>query len=398
MTVLKLAYRMFTEPTKRALWNFAYKFGWKGMRAVGKFQKRLKRGIHFPAFFFISITSRCNLRCQGCWVATDGQPHELSIETCRNIINSCRKQGSYFFGILGGEPLLHKGLFDLIAEFPDCYFLLFTNGTLITGDIAARMRELGNVSPLISVEGLAKVSDIRRGGTDVFKRTMEGIEHCRSNRLVTGVATSVCKSNFKDLASEAFLKDMIARGVHYIWYYVYRPVGPDPNPQLKLSPDEVVELRRFIVEMRSRHPIMLVDAYWDHLGRALCPAATGIGHHISPEGYVEPCPPIQLAGENIGDGKRLYEIVTNSKFLEGFRDLATDCTRGCIIMEHPEKLDNLRKSLSAIDSSSRGMIAEELAAMLPCCSHHVPGREIPEKNWGYRLAKKFWFFGFGAYG
>jgi hypothetical protein len=67
-------------------------------------------------------------------------------------------------------------------------------------------------------------------------------------------------------------------------------------------------------------------------------------------------------------------------------------------MEDPAKLDNLRKSLSAIDSSARGTIAEELAAMLPCCSHHVPGREIPEKNWGYRLAKKFWFFGFGAYG
>jgi hypothetical protein len=191
---------------------------------------------------------------------------------------------------------------------------------------------------------------------------------------------------------------MISRGVHYLWYYVYRPVGPDPNPQLKLSPDEVVELRRFMVDMRSKHPLMIVDAYWDHLGRALCPAATGIGHHISPEGYIEPCPPIQLAGENVGDGSNLFETVTQSKFLAGFRELATSSTRGCIIMEHPEKLDELRKTLGAADSSGRGKMPEELAAMLPCCSHHVPGKEIPEKNWGYRIAKKFWFFGFGAYG
>jgi len=396
--MLKLAYRLMTEPTKRALWKFAFNFGWKGMRAVEKFQKRLKKGVNFPAFFFLSITDRCNLRCQGCWVSTDGAPHELSLDTCRNIINECKKQGSYFFGILGGEPLLHKGLFDIMAEHPECYFLLFTNGTLITDETASRMAELGNVSPLISVEGLEEVSDVRRGGKDVFAQTMKGIELCRKHRLVIGAATSVCKSNLKDLASEEYLKDMIARGVHYLWYYVYRPVGPDPKPELKLSPDEVVELRRFLVNMRTKHPIMIVDAYWDHLGRALCPAATGIGHHISPEGFIEPCPPIQLAGENVGDGKDLFDLVTKSRFLAGFRELATESTRGCIIMEHPDKLDELRRELGATDSSGRGRMPEELAAMLPCCSHNTPGREIPEKSWGYRIAKKFWFFGFGAYG
>jgi MoaA/NifB/PqqE/SkfB family radical SAM enzyme len=396
--MIKLAYRMMTEPSKRALWKFAFNFGWKGMRAVGKFQKRLKQGINFPAFFFISITNRCNLHCQGCWVSTEGPAHELDLDTCRNIINSCKEQGSYFFGILGGEPLMHKGLFDLMAEHPECYFLLFTNGTLITDEIAARMQELGNVSPLISVEGLEEVSDVRRGGTDVYARTMEGIDHCRKHRLVIGVATSACKSNLKDLASEKFLKDMIARGVHYLWYYVYRPVGPDPKPELKLSPDEVVELRQFMVDMRSKYPLMIVDAYWDHLGRALCPAATGIGHHISPEGFIEPCPPIQLAGENVGDGTNLYETVTKSEFLKGFRELATGCTRGCIIMEHPDKLNALQQEMNATDSSGRGTMTEEMAAMLPCCSHNVPGKEIPEKSWGYRFAKKFWFFGFGAYG
>jgi MoaA/NifB/PqqE/SkfB family radical SAM enzyme len=396
--VIGLTYRLLTEPSKRALWKFVFNFGWKGMRSVGRFQKRLKQGVHFPAFFFLSITNRCNLRCQGCWVSTDGEPQELDLETCRNIINVCKTQGSYFFGILGGEPLLHAGLFDLMAEHPDCYFLLFTNGMLITDETAARMAALGNVSPLISVEGLEAVSDVRRGGEDVYARTMEGIEHCRRHRLVIGACTSVCKSNMKDLATEAFLKDMVARGVHYLWYYIYRPVGPQPTPDLKLSPEEIVELRRFIVNMRSKHPLMIVDAYWDHLGRALCPAATGIGHHISPGGYVEPCPPIQLSGENVGDGSRLYDIVTQSGFLAAFRKAASERTRGCIIMEDPELLDSLRQEHGAIDSSGRDAMIAELGAMQPCCSHHLAGEEIPEKHWGYRLAKKFWFFGFGAYG
>jgi hypothetical protein len=40
----------------------------------------------------------------------------------------------------------------------------------------------------------------------------------------------------------------------------------------------------------------------------------------------------------------------------------------------------------------------ELELMEPCPSHHLAGREVPERSWAYRFAKKHWFFGFGAYG
>ena len=46
--VARLAYRMFNEIDKRLLWKFAYNFGFKGMRSVQKYKKRLKQGIHFP--------------------------------------------------------------------------------------------------------------------------------------------------------------------------------------------------------------------------------------------------------------------------------------------------------------------------------------------------------------
>ena len=49
------------------------------------------------------------------------------------------------------------------AEHPDCYFQIFTNGQFITDEKAKRLRQLGNVTPLISVEGNEIVSDERRG-------------------------------------------------------------------------------------------------------------------------------------------------------------------------------------------------------------------------------------------
>lgn len=389
---------MLKEPDKRLLWKFCWNFGFKGMRAVNKFQKRIRKGEYFPAFLFISVTDKCNLSCQGCWVTQASPARELDLDALERIVNECKKKGSYFFGILGGEPLLHKGLFDLFENHPDAYFLLFTNGLLITDEVAARMRQLGNVSPLISIEGNMEVSDVRRGGKDVYKRTLDAIERCRKQRLIIGAATSVCKSNVEDLATESFVNNLVSLGVHYLWYYIYRPVGPNPTPELALDPEQVLDLRRFIVDIRTRAPMMIVDAYWDHEGKALCPAAVGIGHHISPAGDIEPCPPIQFARENISDNADFHALFSDSRFLRNFRDLACKNTQGCIIMEQPELLRKSMIEAGARDSSGRDTALAELENMHPHRSQHMPGEEIPEKSWAYRFAKKHWFFGFGAYG
>lgn len=390
--------RMLTEPDKRLLWKFAYNFGFKGMRSIEKFQKRLKRGEYFPAFLFLSVTNACNLACQGCWVSPSNPPKQIPPDTLDNVITECKAQGSCFFGILGGEPLLYDGLFKIFEKHPDCYFLLFTNGTMITDAVAKEMRRIGNISPLISIEGLKEVSDVRRGGKNVYEQTLAGLANCRANRLVTGICTSVCKSNIDDLASEKFVNAAAALGAHYLWYYIYRPVGPNPSPELALDAEQIAALRRFIVDIRLKAPLVVVDAYWDDKGRALCPAAVGIANHVSPDGYIEPCPPLQFAKDNIGNGTGLYDFFNRSQFLADFRKMCCKTTQGCIIMENPAKLADFIHNEGAVDSSGRGTLPAELSRMCPCAGHHQPGREIPERSWAYRFAKKNWFFGFGAYG
>ena len=39
----------------------------------------------------------------------------------------------------------------------------------------------------------------------------------------------------------------------------------------------------------------------------------------------------------------------------------------------------------------------ELNAMQPRFSQWLPGEEVPERHWMYRIAKKYWFSDFGAY-
>jgi hypothetical protein len=141
-----------------------------------------------------------------------------------------------------------------------------------------------------------------------------------------------------------------------------------------------------------------VDAYWDHEGRALCPAATGISHHISPWGDIEPCPIVQFANEKIGDnGGDIYKTMVESPLLEDFRKSAAGATRGCVVLERPDLLKKIVERNGASDTTARGLAMQELEGMQPRNSQHDPENEIPEDQWFYRFAKKNWYFGFGAY-
>ena len=368
-----------------------------GALSVARFKRRLRQGEYFPPFLYISILNSCNLRCQGCWVDVAATRRSIDLESMNRLIHDAKKQGNRFFGILGGEPFMHPELLDILAAHPDCYFQVFTNGQFITEAVAERLRRLGNASPLVSIEGREVVSDERRGKKDVFNKTLRGLDHCIRARVLTGVATSVCQSNIKELLNESWLRELIKRGVHYVWFHTYRPVGPDMHSDLALTREQGIEVRRFVVEMRRRMPIGIVDAYYDHEGRAVCPMATGISHHVGPGGDIEPCPIIQFAAESIHDHRGIGRTMKDSAFLADFRTLAAEQTRGCVVLERPDLVKQLVARHGARDTTQRGTALAELEAMTPRFSQWLPGEEVPEKHWMYRLAKRFFYTDFGAY-
>ena len=392
----QFAKRMLTETDPRLLGKFAWNFGVKGVRSVEMYKKRLKRGEHFPPFLFISVISGCQLRCQGCWVDVAAPSKSIAIADLNRLINDAKAHGNAYFGILGGEPFLYPHLIELFETHPDCYFQVFTNGQLITDAVAKELRRVGNVTPLISIEGSEVVSDQRRGRLNVLSKTLAGLENCHRNKLITGVATSVCQTNI-DLVSEEWLRRLIELGVHYAWFHTYRVIGPNAAPELALTPEQVLRVRRFAVQMRAKLPIAIVDAYWDDKGEALCPMATGVSHHISPYGDVEPCPIIQFATENIRDHVSVYELMNGSEFLRDFRETAAKATRGCIVLERPDLVRELVVRHGARDTTQRKTALPEIEALQSRSSQYNPGNEIPEDHWAYRFAKKHWFFGFGAY-
>ncbi len=212
---LRMASRLMRETDKRLLWKLIWYAGVRGVCSLQRHKRRLRRGEFFPPFLYISVINSCNLRCQGCWVDVAAKQARIDAPALDRLIGQAKAMGNAFFGILGGEPLMHPHLLDILERHPDCYFQLFTNGHFITDAVARRLRRMGNVSPLISIEGNEIVSDERRGRPGVLSRTLQGLQHSLRHKVLTGVCTSLCQTNFSDLLREEWLDRLIEMGVFY---------------------------------------------------------------------------------------------------------------------------------------------------------------------------------------
>ncbi len=395
--LLRLAYRAATGLSPRLAAKAAYLWVYKGNRAMAAHRRRVRRGELFPPFLFLALTNACNLRCHGCWIDATGGGKNLSEEDVEAIISAGKKQKAYFYTLLGGEPMMYPGIWRIIENHPECYFQIITNGLFLDDENVDRIRRLGNVTVLVSIDGPEPENDARRG-EGVYQKAMEGISRLAKRKILYGVATTVTGQNLDAVMSDDYVGEFINRGAMYLWYYVFRPVGADPSPEFCVERDQMLDVRRRLLRLRRRHPIVLIDTYWNAKGEAVCPAAKGLGFHLGPGGSIEPCPPMSFACETVRDNESdLFKTINESQLLRGFQKFVDDRTRGCVILEHPQELVEYLKGQGAEDTSGRDAYAE-LSASEVRSSHHLPGEEIPEDYWVYRFLKKQLFFGMGGYG
>jgi hypothetical protein len=187
----------------------------------------------------------------------------------------------------------------------------------------------------------------------VYSKTMEGLENCLKHKVMTGVCTSLCQTNF-DLSARSLGRpaDRDGGDVHLVPHL--SPVGPDANPELALTPEQ--QLRRAAV--RGRDAGQEADRHHRRLLRRRrprpLPAATGFTHHISPWGDIEPCPIIQFAKESIYDERPLREVVQQERLPARLpRAGRPTHTRGCIMLERPDLLSRGSPRHGARDTTAR---------------------------------------------
>ncbi len=148
-------------------------------------------------------TRRCNLKCIHCYIDAKRtqDPGELTTEEARILIADLAAFGAPVFLFSGGEPFLREDLFELgkYAKDKGLRTVISTNGTLITDDMAKKVKEAGFSYVGISLDGLEATNDKFREQKGAFKKTLSGIRSCLANNVRVGLRFTINKHNFKDL-------------------------------------------------------------------------------------------------------------------------------------------------------------------------------------------------------
>lgn len=300
---------------KRFAMTVGYNAVYKGNHLRGELQREYDCNIPWAILF--DPTSACNLKCIGCWASEYGNKNNLTYDEMASIVRQGNQLGTYFYIMTGGEPLVRKDdIIRLAREFNESAFHIFTNGTLIDEKFCEDVRDVGNISFALSIEGTEESTDFRRG-EGVYKKVMDAMDLMHKNKLLYGVSVCYTSQNYKQVTSDEFMGDLISRGCKLAWYFHYMPVGNDADVSLLPDADAREYVYRRVREIRSgesSHNIFTIDFQNDGEFINGCIAGGKNYFHINSNGDMEPCVFIHYSDSNIRE-KSILEGLQSPLFM-----------------------------------------------------------------------------------
>ena len=348
-------------------------------RKIIREEFKKKYGMYPPGFLTISPTQKCNLRCIGCYAASHSHTvATLDYEVLKRLLKEQRDIfGSNFVVVSGGEPFIYrsngKSILDIAEEFSDMFFHVYTNGTLLTEDVVRRMSHLGNITPVISVEGYEKETDERRG-KGIYKRILGSMERLRKYGVAFGISVTATKKNIDLLLEDKFYEYYFETlGATYMWIFHLMPIGRAKDTMgLMISPEERVSLyhqwERMLFEKRY-----FIGDFWNSGAASdgcIAYGRSGGYLYIDWNGNIMPCVFVPYYVDNIYDlykkGKTIVDSLMSEFFVRGRRwqenygynrkKEPSNWLAPCSIRDH---YDNFRKNILTEDARPEDKNAAE---------------------------------------
>jgi MoaA/NifB/PqqE/SkfB family radical SAM enzyme len=328
-----------------------------GWNARARFVEKF--GVRAPEVLLISPTKVCNLRCKGCYADSTSELEKLSWPVLDRLVSEVHELwggrfivfsggeplaykdeghgvldrlvgevhelwGGRFIVFSGGEPLAYKdeghGVLDLAEKHPDCYFMMYTNSTLIDDATARRMGRLGNVMPAISIEGLKEKTDDRRGA-GVFDQVVAAMGRLRRHKVFFGVSITATRENVEEILSDPVIDFYFKeQGALFAWLFHYMPIGRAITLDLMPTPEQRLWMWKRSWELIKDRRLFIAD-FWNGGTTARgCISAGRQGGYMAVvwNGDVVPCVFLPYSPVNINDayasGKDLNDVWANPFF------------------------------------------------------------------------------------
>ena len=331
---------------------FMAKYALASRRSAGRRRQAAEKGDHVPPFLIASITSLCNLHCAGCYarsldVCSDEAPvGQLTADEWGGIFRQARDMGVGFILLAGGEPLVRWDVIREAAKIPEILFPVFTNGTLLSGDVLDYFSRHRNLLPVLSLEGGRDSTDARRGpGT--YDRVLSAMEAMDLRRIAFAASVTVSRENLEEVLSDSFLDKLAGDGCRGVVFVEYVPTHPGTEDLAPREEDRAVLAAR-LDQLRQREWGMVFISFpGDEKSAGGCLAAGRGFFHINSHGGAEPCPFSPYSDFSLRDGS-LRQALSSPLFLS-LRDgtvLSEDHAGGCVLFQQRDRVAALLRSNS----------------------------------------------------
>ncbi len=333
-----------TNPSQSVFFLKTLQWQKKAAKTRAKWESQ---GIHVPPILVISVTSKCNLHCEGCYhQALRTQPDiEMSDERIWKLVEEAKELGISFIVLAGGEPLMRPNILDLSKETPEIMFMMFTNGLLIDDAVLKKIAKNKNVVPLLSLEGYQIDTDGRRG-TGVYNVLLKSISKLKNKGIFWGTSITMTRTNFDEVTDEGFIKQLVDSGCKFFMLTEYTPVTKGTEDWV-LSEEQKARVIPIRNALRKKYSALFIALPWDEDEIGGCLSAGRGFVHISAEGNVEPCPFIAYSDTNLKNMP--LKDALQSKMLKTIRENHGELKeiQGCALWEKREWVQSLAKPTAA---------------------------------------------------
>jgi Fe-coproporphyrin III synthase len=230
-------------------------------------------GMRRPVVFW-NITDRCNLSCTHCYSASGPESPtggELTTAEARAFIDDLAAAGIPLVIFTGGEPLVRPDIWELAGycRKNGIKTALSTNGTLITNEVARKIRDSGIEYAGISLDGAtAATHDRFRNTPGAFDRAVAAFARCREAGVRCGVRVTLHTENRDELPALVNLARKIGASRFCLYWLVPCGRGSDAYDRLQLGPEDVTRALTLLYRKAQEIPaeemeFLTVDAPQD---------------------------------------------------------------------------------------------------------------------------------------
>lgn len=153
----------------------------KHLQQLADYRRSLQRKPKLK-FLFFELTMRCNEHCLHCGsYCGDVKSEELPVDVYCRLLEQVKRDFKELpmLCITGGEPLLRKEFFEILgyANRLGYSWGMTSNGTLITDEVAHRLKETGMRTISVSIDGMEQTHDAFRRTPGGFRRAVAGVQN-----------------------------------------------------------------------------------------------------------------------------------------------------------------------------------------------------------------------------